>query len=339
MPIAGISDFASSAEGDEGVKGESLPPFGPGGIYHEKQIGSLCAVHCVNNLLQGPLFEVMQFQAVAMELDRAEQRLTSGEGLDYGNARLDGFYNVQVMQAVLGRAGYDMQPIKGEAGKSAQADTAKETAFILNKREHWFALRRIGREWFDLNSCLRTPRHYTDGDIRFHIGDAVREGYMVFVVRGEFPRCALEEDSTKLVEAVQGCGRPGQGYSLFAGAGQRLDASSSTPGSAQPSATSAPASNDADALRRARLARFGGGGGAPAQTSTTVSSQQPTTTPAAAPAAQPAAPPTYTGNSEPKHKEALETLLAMGFARDGAVRALEAANGNAQQAAEILLAC
>merc|ERR1719443_2160091 len=127
-----------------------------------------------------------------------------------------------------------MQPMGGEAARSASTDTAKETAFVLNKREHWFSLRRIGREWFDLNSCLRTPRHYTDADLRFHIRDA-----------------ALEGDSKKLVEAVQGCGRPGQGHSLFAGAGQRLDGTGGIAASS-PATGSAP---DAAALRAARLAR------------------------------------------------------------------------------------
>merc|ERR1719443_690650 len=141
-----------------------------------------------------------------------------------------------------------MQPMGGEAARSASTDTAKETAFVLNKREHWFSLRRIGREWFDLNSCLRTPRHYTDADLRFHIRDAVREGYSVFAVRGDFPRCALEDDSKKLVEAVQGCGRPGQGHSLFAGAGQRLDGTGGT-AAPSPAAGSAP---DAAAPRGSR---------------------------------------------------------------------------------------
>merc|ERR1711879_677082 len=145
----------------------------------------------------------------------------------------------------------------GEQGKTAQADTAKETAFILNKREHWFALRRIGREWFDLNSCLKTPKHYTDGDVRFHISDAVKEGYSVFAVRGAFPKCVLEEDHKKLIEAVQGCGRPEQGYSLFAGGGNRLDSGSSTP-----STHAVPAQQDAAALRAARLVRFASPGGA-----------------------------------------------------------------------------
>merc|ERR1719343_1073108 len=120
-----------------------------------------------------------------------------------------------------------MEMVTGEEVQSSKTDTAKEVAFILNKQEHWFALRRIGREWFDLNSCLKTPRHYTDGDVRFHISDAVKQGYSVFAVRGAFPKCTLEEDHKKLIEAVQGCGRPEQGYSLFAGGGNRLDSSSS----------------------------------------------------------------------------------------------------------------
>ena len=95
---------------------------------------------------------------------------------------------------------------------------------------------------------MRTPQHYTAADVRFHIRDAIQQGYSVFVVRGAFPKSALEEDSKKLIEAVQGCGRPGQGYSLFAGGGQTLGG-----GAAAPSA------NDANSMRAARLARLGGG--------------------------------------------------------------------------------
>merc|ERR1719401_2272687 len=240
MPIVGLSNYSGMPDGD-GASGKDLPPYGPGGIYHEKQIGSLCAVHCVNNMLQGPMFDYSDFGQVAHELDLAEQRLMGGQGLDYGNARADGFFNVQVIKTVLTRGGYEMEPVKmkAEVGQ-CQADTAKETAFILNKREHWFALRRIGNEWFDLNSCLKTPRHYTDSDLRFHISDAVKEGYSVFVVHGDFPKTALEEDHKKLIEAVQGCGRPDQGYSLFAGSGQTLSGSGgSTAGAAAPAAGTA----------------------------------------------------------------------------------------------------
>merc|ERR1719476_1118390 len=139
--------------------------------------------------------------------------------------------------------------VTGEEVQDRKTDFSKYQAFILNKQEHWFALRRLGREWFDLNSCLKTPRHYNDSDVRFHISDAVKEGYSVFVVTGDFPRSALEEDHKKLVEAVQGCGRPDQGYSLFAGSGNRLDSNSGSSGTAAPTAAAGGGSaQDADAI-------------------------------------------------------------------------------------------
>jgi hypothetical protein len=327
MPIASLADFnRDDAGGGDGASGKDLPPFGPGGIYHEKQVASMCAVHAVNNMLQGPLFQYSDFGRVAQELDRAEAQLTGGAGLDGSNARHDGFFNVQVMQAVLGKAGYQMTPAQGEGGLDPKADTAKEIAFILNKREHWFSLRRIGREWFDLNSCIKTPQHYTDGDVRFHVSDAVKQGYSVFVVRGSFPKCSLEEDAKKLVEAVQGCGRPGQGYSLFAGGGQSLGGGA---------AAKAVPANDAAAMRAARLARLGGGG-APAPPPPEAASTGayapaealPTPTPAPAPAPAPAA----AGPSE-----AVQTLMAMGFEQAKCEAALTKANGNLETAVNNLL--
>jgi len=329
MPIVGLSNFAAMSSGD-GASGKDLPPFGPGGIYHEKQIGSLCAVHCVNNMLQGPLFDYSSFQQVARELDFAEQRLAGGQSLDYGNARADGFFNVQVIETVLGRAGYRMETLGSELVRNAKADTAKETAFILNKNEHWFSLRHIGREWFDLNSCLKTPKHYTDGDVRFHISDAVKEGYSVFAVRGAFPKCTLEDDHKKLIEAVQGCGRPEQGYSLFAGGGNRLDSGSSTQ-----STRPAPAQQDAAAVRAARLARFAAPGGS-AQASQLVQPETPSIAPS--PVQVDPTPATVSqSESVPQPDVKVQTLLAMGFPKDRIACALEAANGSAEMATEILL--
>lgn len=337
MPIVGLSNFASASDGD-GADGRKMPPYGPGGIYHEKQIGSLCAIHCVNNLLQGPVFTEFEFRRVAAELDRAEASLLGGQDMDYGNARLDGFFNVQVVQAVLEGAGYSLQTWTKKV--DAQMDTAKETGFILNKREHWFAIRHIGQEWFDLNSCIKTPVHYEDRDVRYHIWDAVKEGYSVFCVRGNYPKCALEEDGKKLVEAVQGCGRPGQGYSKFAGAGQSLGGGSSA------SAAPAPAASDAAALRAARLARFGGAGGASppadsaAPSASPAAASSPTSSPAAAPVSSLAA--AVTAATAPAAAAAgampgLERLLDMGFPRDKAQAALRDAKGNVEAAAELLL--
>lgn len=286
MPIQSISDFASDGPEGEKVDGTKLPPFGPGGIYHEKQVGAMCAKHCINNLLQGPLFDEGMLSDVALRLDAEERRLLGGAaGLeDGGNVRSDGFYNVQVIRVVLERAGFTMDPLTAEDSRKILNEPAKQQGFILNKREHWFSLRRIGREWFDLNSCLRNPRHFTDSDLSHQVSDATKEGYSVFVVRGEFPRCALEDDHKKLLEAVQGCGHYRQGHCLFAGEGQSLGGGSSQPAAAaidpelaaaaanDPELAAAIAASMADAapqvaarsaadekeeMRRKRLARFG----------------------------------------------------------------------------------
>ena len=108
-------------------------------------------------------------------------------------------------------------------GLDPKADLAKEVAFILNKGEHWFALRRIGREWFDLNSCLPRPQHHSHDTLRELVALAVSEGYGVFVVRGDYPPCPLEGEPSRLREAVRGCGGPPEGFSAFSCEGVRLD--------------------------------------------------------------------------------------------------------------------
>lgn len=316
MPIVSMGDFTPMKDGEAGVNGAELPKFGPGGIYHEKQIGSLCAVHALNNLLQGPIFDELALGEVSQQLDREEARLMGGQNMDYGNARADGFFNVQVIKVCLERMGYTLEPLTGETGKSALQNTANERGYICNKREHWFALRRLGREWFDLNSCIKTPQHYTDADLRGHISDAMREGYQVFVVRGDFPRTSLEEDSKALLEAVQGCGHFKQGHCLFAGEGQSLGGpASGAPGGEKRQVTTA------EEMRAARLARLGGasgGAGGPAPPP-----------PVPAPAPTPAA--------APERSPALKQILEMGFPEEKATSALEAAGGNAEAAMEFLL--
>lgn len=47
-------------------------------VYHERQLGNLCGVHCVNNLLQGPRFGPGDLAEIAARLDRKEQRLLRG---------------------------------------------------------------------------------------------------------------------------------------------------------------------------------------------------------------------------------------------------------------------
>ena len=46
-----------------------------GMLYHEVQEAKLCAVHCVNTVLQGPFFSEFDLAALAVDLDRKEQQV------------------------------------------------------------------------------------------------------------------------------------------------------------------------------------------------------------------------------------------------------------------------
>jgi len=221
MPIASLSDIknrddanggggggdgipASAMEGP--VDGEKLGKWFMG-LYHEKQIGGLCAVHCLNNLMQESMFDEIELSEVAHTLDKMERDTLGGAGLDMesGNVRADGFFSVQVIQQALQARGFQCLPIGSTEAKAAQDSPVRETAFICNRSEHWFALRRVGNFWFDLNSMLKQPKLVSDTYLAMTLQQLRADGYSVFVVRGGFAPTDLERDRKRLEGVAAAC--------------------------------------------------------------------------------------------------------------------------------------
>ena len=78
-------------------------PSNGGMLYHEVQESKLCAVHCVNTVLQGPFFSEFDLAALASDLDlRERQMMLEGQGGDdfvpeeSHNVSLDGDFSIQV---------------------------------------------------------------------------------------------------------------------------------------------------------------------------------------------------------------------------------------------------
>uniref|UniRef100_A0A2K5F6H9 ubiquitinyl hydrolase 1 n=1 Tax=Aotus nancymaae TaxID=37293 RepID=A0A2K5F6H9_AOTNA len=88
-------------------------------IFHEKQEGSLCAQHCLNNLFQGEYFSPVELASTAHQLDE-EERMRMAEGgvssEDYraflqqpsGNMDDTGFFSIQVIINALKFWGLDV---------------------------------------------------------------------------------------------------------------------------------------------------------------------------------------------------------------------------------------
>jgi len=286
------------------VDGETAPTLFHG-LYHEKQIGALCAVHALNNLLQRRAFDEVELATIARELDAAEAAALGGARLEgereSGNVRADGFFSVQVVVAALQRLGLQCAPAAERA--SRVSDPTRERGFILNRREHWFALRKIGDAWFDLNSMFAAPKHMSETHLDLFFREHMHQGYSVFVVRGDLGRTPLDADAAKLRAAIAECeyqagagsannndnnkprsqsGGNASGFTAFSGAGSRLEeddgpavdpslaaaaaddpelaaaiAASLSDQAAAKRTLGRDAKQDADEIRRKRLARFG----------------------------------------------------------------------------------
>lgn len=279
MVVHGIADYAEEIPEEAKqmpVDGEQLPVLFHG-LYHEKQIGSLCAVHALNNLVQRRAFDEVGLASVAGELDAAERAL----GIEPANVRVDGFFSVQVIVAALQNSGLTC------ATAHTVTDPARETGFIFNRREHWFALRRLNNEWFDLNSLFAAPQHMSPTHLALFFEAQANQGYSIYVVRGRFPSTPLADDPRALALAVRACktyttdGPPQEkdkeeedpAFAAFTGAGNRLQQQQIDPDLQQAAdadpdlaaaiamsldnAPSRTAKDDADEIRRKRLARFG----------------------------------------------------------------------------------
>ncbi|XP_073494365.1 ataxin-3 isoform X1 [Phyllobates terribilis] len=186
-------------------------------IFHEKQEGSLCAQHCLNNLLQGEYFSPVELSTIAMQLDEQERMRMAEGGLataEYrtfveqpsGNMDDSGFFSIQVISDALRVWGLELILFNSPEYQTLGIDPINEHAFICNYKEHWFTVRKLGKQWFNLNSLLTGPELISDTYLALFLAQLQQEGYSIFVVKGDLPDC--EADQILQMVRVQQTQRP-----------------------------------------------------------------------------------------------------------------------------------
>ncbi|XP_056281989.1 ataxin-3 isoform X1 [Pseudoliparis swirei] len=173
-------------------------------IFHEKQEGSLCAQHCLNNLLQGEYFTPVDLSSIAHQLDE-EERMRMAEGgmasEEYrtflqqpsGNMDDSGFFSIQVISNALRVWGLELILFNSREYQSLMINPINENAFICNYKEHWFTIRKLGQQWFNLNSLLTGPELISDTYLALFLAQLQQEGYSIFVIRGNLPECDAQQ--------------------------------------------------------------------------------------------------------------------------------------------------
>lgn len=182
-------------------------------IFHERQEGSLCAQHCLNALLQGSFFTAVDLASISQELDEQERERMAEGGLlteEYrrflaqpsSNMDDSGFFSVQVISKALEIWGLEMIPFGSTVSLAVEARAAptQQNTFICNFREHWFSVRKLGTQWFNLNSINTGPELISETYLALFLTQLQSEGYSIFIVIGPLPDC--EADSVLKVAPV-----------------------------------------------------------------------------------------------------------------------------------------
>lgn len=180
-------------------------------IFHEQQDGSLCAQHCLNSLLQGQFYSAVDLADMANELDTMEKLRMAEMGEDTPEYRQflqqpstnmddSGFFSVQVISKALSVWGLDLLPLSSSNPEAVRAKNSaiSANAYICNFREHWFTIRRLGSQWFNLNSLLEGPELVSNTYLGEFLAQLQHEGYSIFLITGDLPPC----DADLVLQAV-----------------------------------------------------------------------------------------------------------------------------------------
>ncbi|GAQ79023.1 Ataxin-3 [Klebsormidium nitens] len=173
-------------------------------LYHEKQESAICGVHALNTLLQGPYFTEVDLSQIALELDKNEREMMAESGLessDYlkfmaeesGNVAADGNFSIQVLSKALEVWGLIFVHLDSPEA-AAMGDNDQE-AFLCNLQQHWFTIRKIGSEWYNMNSLYPAPVHLSQFYLAAYLGSLKDGGYTIFAVQGNLPKSVASEFS------------------------------------------------------------------------------------------------------------------------------------------------
>lgn len=159
-------------------------------VYHELQDSRLCGQHCLNNLLQDDFFSAVNLAEVAQELDAQERSILGGSTFSFApssNVDESGNFSIQVLRLALQRYnGVDLVPWHFKS-EGADSDPLAQQGFVVNRSDHWFTIRKIKSNWWNLNSTLERPELVSTFYLSALLHQLRQDGYSVFIAKGSLP--------------------------------------------------------------------------------------------------------------------------------------------------------
>ncbi|KAH7648215.1 N-terminal machado-Joseph disease like domain [Cryptosporidium bovis] len=159
-------------------------------VYWEKQGNDrMCALHCINSILQGPHVDEFRLSKIAHEIDELESKLleeakNSRTGKTASqNVSDDGFFSIMVLQECLQRMGYSCVPAANPEVQDFIFYPTSSCGYIINSSEHWTSIRCVKGKWFSLDSLKPGPIILDYQVVSEELQRFIFSGKSVFVVQ------------------------------------------------------------------------------------------------------------------------------------------------------------
>lgn len=130
----------------------------------------LCTQPALNAVLQGPYFE-----------DESLQQLTGGGPID-----------AYAVNMALRSFNLSLEPI---ASLRRQTEPHMHNAFVCFQHQRWFALRRIGKHWLNLNDIIGRPAQILPHQLSVSLSQLQDDGCEIYAVLGQLPACAADQST------------------------------------------------------------------------------------------------------------------------------------------------
>jgi len=140
--------------------------------YHERQVGRLCGMHCVNNLLQQRAYKPKDFYKMEKEV-RKQQAAIETWGLSRLFRKISRSvgrfeFSVQALDMALGRAGFDLVWFDRRKDlRNLNLEDEELMGIVVNETSepdaeddyrHWFSIiRDRSGKFYNMDSQLSTP--------------------------------------------------------------------------------------------------------------------------------------------------------------------------------------
>lgn len=143
-----------------------------------------------------------------------------------GNMDDSGYFSVQVISSALKVWGLELIPYNSTEPTAlmAQNNPSDMNAYICNYKGHWFTIRKLGKQWFNLNSMLSGPQLISDTYLAMYLAQLLQEGYSIFIVIGTLPECPADDVIMRnpITATTRGKGASDSQPKVNSGVGYRL---------------------------------------------------------------------------------------------------------------------